>query len=760
FFAAREAMDATLKATRPGGDRKVGVVWHTQGSGKSLTMLFYAGQVIRHAAMKNPTVVVITDRNDLDNQLFGQFARCRDLIRQDPVQAEDRDHLQSLLKVAGGGVVFTTIQKFLPEERGERFPMLSDRENIVVIADEAHRSQYGFRARVTDGAISAGFAQHLRDALPNASFIGFTGTPIELTDKSTRAVFGDYISVYDIQRAVEDKATVPIYYEGRFAKLDLDSHGKEIIDEEFDEATENEEAFRKEKLKSKWARMEAIIGASGRIELIAKDIVEHFEQRTDRLQGKAMIVCMSRRICVELYAALRKLRPAWHDDDPFQGAMKVIMTGSSADPKDWQPHIHSKDQLRDLADNFKDAEHPLRLVIVRDMWLTGFDAPSVHTMYVDKPMKGHGLMQAIARVNRVWRDKPGGLVVDYIGLAEALQQAVKNYTESGGKGQTTIDMAEAISVMKEKLEICRGIFHGFDVDAFLNGNAAKRIQMLPAAADFILAQKEGRDRLANAVLALSKAHALCSADPEARAVADEVAFFEAVKVTVVKYTLGKAKPQAELDVAIRQIVSKAVAAEGVIDIFRAAGMSTPDITILSDSFLADVKAMPQKNLAAELLNKLLHDEVRALRKKNLVKSDLFSSKLEQAIARYRSRAIQTVEVIEELLAIAKALQEARAQGKELNLSEEEEAFFDALAANKSAVEVMGDQKLAFLAREVADVIRKNVTIDWTMKEQVRAKLRTAVKRKLRQHGYPPDLQEKAVDTVIKQAELLATDWTG
>ena len=762
FHAVQHAVAQTVRAAGPGGNRRVGVVWHTQGSGKSLTMAFYAGRVIAEPAMQNPTLVVLTDRNDLDDQLFSTFSRCKDLLRQTPVQANDRDHLRELLTVAAGGVIFTTIQKFLPEERGERFPVLTDRRNVVVIADEAHRSQYGFKGTYAakDGVISAGFAQNLRDGLPNASFIGFTGTPIELEDKSTTTVFGDYISVYDIQRAVEDGATVPIYYEGRLAKLSLPDEAKALIDTEFDELTEGQEDWKVHQLKSKWAALEAIVGEPKRIAMIAMDLVEHFEHRNEAMPGKAMIVCMSRRICVDLFAAIAALRPdlVGDIDSDFDGQMKVVMTGSASDPASYQPHLRSKSRLKDLANRFRDPDDQLKIVIVRDMWLTGFDAPCLHTMYIDKPMHGHGLMQAIARVNRVFRDKPGGLVVDYIGLADSLQHAIHTYTQSGGQGDTAIDVEEAATVLREKLEICRDIFHGFNVVGFLKGTPKDRLLLLPAAAEHIFALDNGRERLVKAVLDLSKAYALCSAHDDALSNRDEVVFYQAVKAAIVKSTVGQAKSQGDMEQAIRQIVSKAITTDGVVDLFDAVGLKKPDLAILSDEFLADIRNLPHKHLAAELLRKLLNDELKAKTKKNLVQSEAFSDMLDKSVARYRNRSVQTVETIEELINLAKEMKTAAAKGKKLDLTDDELAFYDALATNDSAVQVMGDAVLTTIARELTDIIRKSVTIDWTQKESVRAKLRVLVKRKLRMSGYPPDLQERAVETVMKQAEHLAADW--
>jgi len=597
------------------GDRRVGVVWHTQGSGKSLTMAFYAGRVILHPAMQNPTIVVITDRNDLDDQLFGTFARCHELLRQQPEQAESRAHLRELLRTGSGGVVFTTVQKFFPTEGEDGHPLLSDRRNIVVIADEAHRSQYDF---------IDGFARHMREALPNASFIGFTGTPIELTDKNTRAVFGDYISVYDIERAVKDGATVPIYYESRLAKLELDERERPKLDEDFEEATEGEEVEHKERLKTKWAQLEALAGAEKRIQLIAQDLVDHFEHRLEAMDGKAMVVGMSRRICVELYNAIAELRPEWHHSDDDKGNMKVVMTGSASDPVEWQQHIRNKARREELAKRFKDADDPFKIAIVRDMWLTGFDVPCLHTMYVDKPMRGHGLMQAIARVNRVFKDKPGGLIVDYLGLAHELKSALATYTESGGKGRTAVDQEEAVAVMLEKYEVCCGIFHGFDRSALISGDPKERLAILPAAQEHVLAQDDGKNRLARAVSELSKAFALAVPHEKALEIRDDVAFFQAVKSVLTKSAGVDGRSPEEIDHAIRQIVSKAVASGEVIDIFAAAGLKKPDISILSDEFLAEVRGLPQRNLAVEILRKLLEGEIKGRRRKNVVQARSFA----------------------------------------------------------------------------------------------------------------------------------------
>ncbi len=731
------------------GDRRIGVVWHTQGSGKSLTMAFYAGRLVRDPAMENPTIVVLTDRNDLDDQLFGTFARCADLLRQLPVQAESRADLRVRLAVQAGGVVFTTVQKFFPDEKGDRHPLLSERRNIVVIADEAHRSQYDF---------IDGFARHMRDALPNASFIGFTGTPIELADANTRAVFGDHISVYDIQRAVEDGATVPIYYESRLARLALDEQEKPHIDPGFEEATEGEEVDRREKLKTKWAQLEAIVGADKRVALVAQDVVEHFEKRLEAMDGKAMVVCMSRRICIDLYRELVRLRPDWHDDGDASGALKVVMTGSASDPPHWQEHIRNKARREELAKRFRDPGDPLRMVIVRDMWLTGFDAPSLHTMYVDKPMRGHGLMQAIARVNRVFRDKPGGLVVDYLGLAHELKRALATYTESGGTGQTALDQEQAVRAMLEKYEVCCGQFHGFDRTAWIGGSPAQRLGLLPAAQEHVLAQENGKARCLSAVRALSQAFALAVPHPEAIRIRDDVAFFQAARAALSKRDDSERRGDGELDHAVRQIVSRAVAPDGVLDIFAAAGLDKPDVSILSEEFLAEVRGMRQRNLAVELLRKLLKGELATRRRKNVVQARSFAEILEQTIRRYQNRAVEAAQVIEELIALARDLREANARGEALGLSDDELAFYDALGVNDSAVRVLGDETLRGIARELVETVRNNVTIDWTHRENVRARLRVLVKRVLRKHGYPPDKQESATRTVLEQAKVLSAGW--
>lgn len=750
------------------GDRRAGVVWHTQGSGKSFSMLFYAARVVRHPVMQNPTLVVLTDRNDLDDQLFGQFQRCADMLGQTPVQASGREHLRELLRRASGGVVFTTIHKFMPE-KGEAMPALSARQNIVVIADEAHRSQYGFAGKVNSktGEMSYGFASNLRDALPNASFIGFTGTPIEQTDANTRAVFGDYISIYDIQRAVADKATVPIYYESRISKLSLNAQALPKLDAEFEEITEGEELTSKEQLKTKWAALEALVGDPKRIALIAADIVAHFEKRVEAMDGKAMIVCMSRRIAVDLHDALIALRPEWasgagDDAESEKGkdcVVKVVMTGSADDGPGWQPHIRSKDKRRKLANRFKDAKDPFRIVIVRDMWLTGFDAPCLHTMYADKPMQGHGLMQAIARVNRVFSNKPGGLVVDYLGLADQLKKALITYTESGGKGDPTFDAEQAIAVMHEKHGIACDMMHGLDWSKWTTGQPIERLALIPAGQEHILDQTDGKKRWAQVTTELSRAFALCAASDEATAIRDDVSFFQALQAALNKQISANQKTPEQIDAAIRQLVSKAITTEGqVIDVFTAAGLPKPDISILSDQFLAEVRGLKHKNVAAELLQKLLKDELKIRSQHNLVQSQIFSEKLKKTLNAYHNRAISTLEVIEELIKVAKDLDAATKRGEALGLTEDEVAFYDALAANDSAVIAMGDDKLRLIAAELIMQVRKSVTIDWMLRESARAKIRVMVKRILNKYGYPPDLQDEAVKTVLAQAELLSAHW--
>jgi len=743
FHATRRAVATTVKAATD-GDRRGGVVWHTQGSGKSLTMVFYAGKLAMEPELRNPTLVVITDRNDLDDQLFGVFAGCADVLRQTPVRARDRANLRELLQVASGGVVFTTIQKFLPEAKGDKFPMLSDRRNVIVIADEAHRTHYGF---------VEGFARNMRSALPNATFIAFTGTPVELEDRDTRLVFGDYIDVYDIRRAEEDGAIVPINFESRLAKLDLPEEAKPRVDEQLEEVTEAEESEDVEKLKVRWTQLEAVAGTRKRLELVAQDLLQHWERRRAKLPGKAMIVCMSRRICVELYDELVKLRPEWDSDADGEGTIKVIMTGSATDPAPWQTHIRNSARRKELGDRFKDPDDPFEIVLVRDMWLTGFDAPSLHTMYIDKPMRGHTLMQAIARVNRVFRDKPGGLVVEYIPILADLRRAVVEYTRSGGEGRPVIDQDEIVAVMLEKIDVLRGLFGPFDYAEWFSADPAARMKLLPEAQEHVLAQENGRERFVKAVLELSKAFALAAGRDEAEEVASEVGFFQTVRSALSK--LGSRVPhEAELDRAVREIVASAIAPEGVIDIFEAAGLAKPDLSILSEEFLAQLRGMPRRHVAAELLRKLLDDEIHARMKRNVVQARLFSEMLETAVRRYEARAIETVDVIEELIQIARELRAAEQRGEQLGLTDEELAFYDALETNDSAVKVLGHEALRAIARELTDAVRRNVSIDWAAKESVRARLRVMVRRILKRHGYPPDKAEKATRTVLEQAEQL------
>ena len=733
------------------GDKRIGVVWHTQGSGKSLSMMFYASKLIRHPYMRNPTVVVITDRNDLDDQLFGTFSANGDLLRQTPVQAGGRDHLRELLQVASGGVIFTTIQKFLPDNRGDAYPLLSERRNIVVMADEAHRSQYDF---------IDGFARHMHDALPNASFIGFTGTPIENDDRSTPAVFGDYIDKYDILRAVEDGATVPIYYESRLARIELDEAERPVIDDEFDEITEGEEEeSRKQRMRSKWASIEAMVGTEKRINLVAADLVEHFENRQQAMQGKALMVCMSRRICVEMYNAIIAQRPGWHSDDDDKGRVKIVMSGSASDELDWQPHIRSKKAREALAKRFKDPGDELELVIVRDMWLTGFDCPAMHTMYLDKPMGGHNLMQAIARVNRVFKDKPGGRVVDYLGIAEALKRALSNYTASGGRGQATVDQAEAVAVMQEKAEVVRDLLHGFDYHAILDAPFSERMTGIANAMDFILGLEDGKKRYVQAVSSLSRAFALSVPHDEALAIRDEVGLFQEIRSSLVKATTSESErsPQ-EMETAIRQLVSRAVSSNEVVDVFAAAGLDKPDISILSDQFLAEVQQLPQKNLALEMLKKLINDEIKTRHQKNVVQARSFAEMLEEAVNKYQNRAIEAAEVIEELIKLAREMRQAQKRGEDLGLTDDEVAFYDALEVNDSAVQVIGDDTLKLIARELVEKVRGSVSVDWTQRENARAQIRVMVKRILRKYGYPPDKQAQATELVLDQATVLCQGW--
>lgn len=769
FHAVRHAVNSTVTASSPEGNQRVGVIWHTQGSGKSLLMAFYAGQLVKHTAMANPTLVVLTDRNDLDDQLFSTFSMCRDLIRQTPVQAESREDLQKVLSRASGGVIFTTLQKF-----GEIAEPLTTRRNVVVIADEAHRSQYGFKAKVDakTGEISYGFAKYMRDALPNASFIGFTGTPIEADDVNTPAVFGNYIDVYDISRAVEDGATVPIYYESRLARIELDEEEKPKIDAEVDDLTEEDSEADQERFKKKWSTVEALVGSDKRLALVAKDMVTHFEDRVTALDGKAMVVCMSRRICVKLYDEIVKLRPDWHSADDNAGAVKIVMTGAASDPQEWQQHIGNKARRDLLAKRARDPKDQLKLVIVRDMWLTGFDAPCMHTMYVDKPMQGHGLMQAIARVNRVFRDKPAGLIVDYIGIAQNLKSALQQYSKNDQEN-TGVDEAQAIAVMMEKYEVVRDMYHGYDYISAMSGTPQERLAMMAGAIEWILdlqqklaakeKTKEGKKnahrRYQDAVLALSKAFALASASDEAREIREEVGFFQAIRAALVKSSTGSGVTQQERELAIQQIVSRAVVSTEIVDILAAAGIKSPDISILSDEFLAEVQQMEKKNLALEALRKLINDGIRSRSKANVVQTKAFSERLEDAVARYHANAITTAEVLQELIQLAKDIRAARQRGEESGLSDEEIAFYDALAENESAVQMMGDDKLKLIAHELLVSLRENVSVDWAHRDSARARMRVLVKRILRKYGYPPDLQDVAVQTVLQQAEALSSGWS-
>jgi type I restriction enzyme, R subunit len=747
FHAVNKAVRATVAASSDAGDQRIGVVWHTQGSGKSVSMAFYAGKIILEPQMANPTLVVITDRNDLDQQLHGQFAAAKDILREEPEQAASRDHLRELLDVASGGVIFTTLQKF-GTAVGERMPTLTDRRNIVVIADEAHRSHYAF----VDG-----FARNLHDALPNASYIGFTGTPIEFDDASTPEVFGDYIDQYTISQAVDDGATVPIYYEARIANIKLPEEKFPELDEEFEEVTEAEEESDKSKLKSTWSKLEALVGSEERLGLIADDILDHWDRRTEILTGKGMIVCMSRRICVDLYAAIVQRRPDWHSESDEAGRIKVVMTGAATDPAEFQRHIRNKANQKDIEKRFKDPDDPLEIVLVRDMWLTGFNVPSAHTLYLDKPMKGHTLMQAIARVNRVFLDKPSGLVVDYLGLADQLRKAVDRY---GGKGseRPTIPVDQALRVLQEKCEVVRAMYHGFDCSEFFTTEATARLSTLVAGANHVLALDDGKKRYLDAMAALNKAAGIAIHLEGARGLRDDIGFFQAVEKSIRKISAPDAKEQEHLNAAIRQIVSSAISSEGVIDVFAAAGLKKPDISILSDAFLETVKASPHKNLQMELLRKLLNDEIRSLSRQNVVQSKKFSEMLERTILAYQNRSIEAVQVILELIEMAKELRDAPKRGDELGLTEDELAFYDALAAHGDAKKVMGDEVLSAIAHELVETVRNSVTIDWTQKESVRAKMRTRIKRLLRKYGYPPDKRAEAVETVILQAEVVSREW--
>ncbi|WP_310559167.1 type I restriction endonuclease subunit R [Flavobacterium sp.] len=751
YYAVNKAIQSTIKASSVQGDQRAGVVWHTQGSGKSLSMVFYSGKMVVTPQLDNPTILILTDRNDLDQQLFDTFSNCQQLIRQTPVQAENRNHLQSLLSVASGGVVFTTIQKFMPEEKGGEYPKLSDRRNIVVVADEAHRSQYDF---------IDGYARHMRDALPNASFIGFTGTPIENEDKNTQAIFGEYVDIYDIQQAVEDGATVRIFYESRLAKIELKAEEQSIIDQRIEEVTEEDELTERQQRFAKWTQQEAIVGSEKRLQQVASDLVKHFEQRSEVFEGKGMIVCMSRRICVALHNAIVKIRPEWYSNDDDKGVIKVIMTGSSSDPLDWQEHIRNKPKRKAIGDRLKDPKDGLKLVIVRDMWLTGFDAPCLNTLYVDKPMSGHNLMQAIARVNRVFEDKEGGLIVDYLGIAQDLKKALSIYTASGGKGKIEFNQEEAVAKMEEFYDIVVDLFDKFDYKKFFNLEPRQKLTFLLDATDYVLGLDNGKDRFSSNVSNLSKAFAISVPHPKALAIRDDLSFFQAIKARISKLRESvKKRSDEEVETAIRQIISDALISTEVIDIFEVAGIEKPEISILSDEFLAELKDMPRKNLALELLRRLLNDEIKKRASRNIIQSKKFSEMLSDAIKRYQNNAITAAEVIEEMIRMAKEIKAADHRGENLNLDFRELAFYDALEVSDSAVKVLGDDILKTIARELVDSVRNSVTIDWDKKESVQAKMRVMIKRILKKYGYPPDLQETAVKTILEQAKLLGEDFS-
>ncbi|MBE0472023.1 MAG: type I restriction endonuclease subunit R, partial [Methyloprofundus sp.] len=781
FHAVREAVKATVIAAKPidgmgekratyadeviPGSKKAGVVWHTQGSGKSISMCCYAGKLLQQKAMNNPTLIVVTDRNDLDGQLYATFCNAVELLKQTPVQAADRDTLRQLLaERESGGIIFTTVQKFALLDDERHHPILNDRHNIVVISDEAHRSQYGMKATLSaDGQYKFGYAKHMRDALPYASFIGFTGTPISQEDKDTRAVFGGYVSIYDIQDAVDDGATVPIYYESRLAKLDLNHAEIAELSEQVDEVIEDEEDLStREKTKGEWSRLEKLVGATPRLQQVAADLIEHFETRNATMDGKAMIVAMSRDICAHLYNEIVALRPEWHSDDPEKGAIKIVMTGSASDKPLLQPHIYNKKTKKRLEKRFKDVNDPLKLVIVRDMWLTGFDAPCCHTMYVDKPMKGHNLMQAIARVNRVFKNKPGGLVVDYIGIANELKQALKTYTDSKGKGEPTLNAEEACSVLLEKIDAIRGMFgktpksDGLDISAFETD--ARKI--LVPAANYILGLEDGKKRFLDLVLAVTKSYSLCSTLDEAKVLRKEIAFYSAIKAALAKFTsVDKKRSQIDKNSALKQILDNAVIAEGVADVFALCGLDKPNIGLLSDEFLEDVRQMPERNFAIELLEKLLKDDIKAKTRNNVVQEKKYADRLQETLRKYNNRAIETAQVIEELIQMAKAFQEEMLREAELGLNPDEIAFYDALANNESAVRELGDEVLKKIAVEITEKLRKSTTVDWQVRDSVRAKLKILVRRTLQRYKYPPDKAAEAVELVLKQAETLSNSWT-
>ncbi|OJU49443.1 MAG: DEAD/DEAH box helicase [Bacteroidales bacterium 45-6] len=791
YYAVNRAVESTLRASgytdksmadvvaeppasyglpgvknQPIGDKKGGVVWHTQGSGKSLSMVFYTGKIV--LAMDNPTILVITDRNDLDDQLFDTFAASKQLLRQEPVQAEDRSKLKDLLKVASGGVVFTTIQKFQPEE-GNVYELLSDRKNIIVIADEAHRTQYGFKAKTIDDKdelgnvvgkkIVYGFAKYMRDALPNATYLGFTGTPIENTDVNTPAVFGNYVDIYDIAQAVEDGATVRIFYESRLAKVNLSDEGRQLVDE-LDEELDQEDLTSTQKAKAKWTQLESLVGSENRIRIIANDIVAHFEQRQAVFEGKAMIVSMSRRIAAELYKAIITIKPEWHSNELGKGSIKVVMTSDSSDGPVIAKHHTTKEQRRALAERMKDPDDELKLVIVCDMWLTGFDAPSMHTLYIDKPMQGHNLMQAIARVNRVYKDKPGGLVVDYIGIASDLKKALSFYSSAGGKGDPAVAQEQAVQLMLEKIEVVSQMYHGFEYENYFEADTSTKLSLILAAEEHILGLEDGKKRYINEVTALNKAFAIAIPHDQAMDAKDEISFFQAVKARLAKFdSTGSGRTDEEIETTIRQVIDKALVSEQVIDIFDAAGIKKPDISILSEDFLLELKGMEHKNVALEVLKKLLNDEIKARAKKNLVKSKSLMEMLENSIKKYHNKILTAAEVIEELIHLSKDIIAIDDEAQSLGLTDYEYAFYTAVADNDSAKQLMQQDKLRELAVVLTETIKQNASIDWTIKESVKAKLKVAVKRILRKFGYPPDMQMLATETVLKQAELIANELT-
>ncbi|WGL16276.1 type I restriction endonuclease subunit R [Microbulbifer bruguierae] len=757
FFAVRAAVVKAIEAHQQHSNQG-GVVWHTQGSGKSISMCCFAAKLAGRPELDNPTLVVVTDRNDLDGQLFQTFSAAKSLLTQTPVQADSRDKLRSLLSSrASGGIIFTTIQKFALLDGESTHPVLSERNNILVMSDEAHRSQYGLKAKLTEsGKYQYGYAKHLRDALPNAAFVGFTGTPIETEDKDTRAVFGDYIHVYDVEQAVKDGATVPIHYESRLAKVELREDQLPQIDAVVDEITEGDEEAAGERFKSQWAALASVVGAEPRIKQVAQDLVTHFENRQAALPGKGMIVCMSRAICVDMYNAITALRPEWHHKDPDNGAIKVVMTGSASDPAGFQPHLYSKDVLKDLEGRVRDPDDSLQLVIVRDMWLTGFDAPCLHTLYIDKPMKGHNLMQAIARVNRVFGDKPGGLVVDYIGIADELKAALKTYTASHGRGRPTIDVHEALAVLLEKLEVARALLHGCDYSEF----ATRPLELMAPVMDFVLGQEDGKQRYCDTVLAISKAYALCGTLDEAAVLKEEVAFLQAIRAALTKRSQTERKlTDTEKQARMRQVLSNAIVSDRVVDIFEAVGLDKPNIAILSDEFMQEVAGMEHRNLAVEILERLLIGEIKSRSASNVVQAKKYSDRLKDTLVKYQNRSVQTAQVIEELIAMAKDFRAAANRGEQLRLSDDELAFYEALEANEASVRELGEEILRTIAIELTLRLRNSTTVDWQVRESVRARLRILVKRILKKYKYPPDKQEEAVDLVLKQAEVLSERWS-